>query len=51
VSTPAAKPSLIEQAKKMAHDGFGWEDLHVRLKIAKATAYWFVIRKPRWRQQ
>jgi hypothetical protein len=37
-----AKP-LIEQAKQMAADGLGWEDLMVRLNISRASARAFVL--------
>ena len=51
MTTPAAKPSLIEQAKQMARDGYGYEDISVRLRIPRSTAYWYVFKKLRRRQQ
>ena len=46
-----AKPSLIDQAKQMVKDGYGHEDIAVVLKIPRATAYWYVFKKLRRRQQ
>jgi transposase-like protein len=51
MSRPATKPSLIDQAKKMAREGYGYEDISVRLKIPRATAYWYVFKRLRRRQE
>jgi len=51
MSRPATKPSLIDLAKKMVREGYGFEDISVRLKIPRATAYWYVFKKLRRRQQ
>lgn len=46
--TPAIKvPSLIQQAMDMARDGYGFEDIAVRLDIPKLTAKYFVFGPPR----
>jgi transposase-like protein len=52
-SSPArsAKTSVIDQAKAMAAEGYGAEDIRVRLKIPLSTAYWYVFKKLRRRQQ
>jgi transposase-like protein len=52
-SSPArsAKPSLIDQVKAMVADGLGYEDISVRMKIPRSTAYWYVFKRLRRRQQ
>ena len=51
MTSPAPKPSLIDQVKAMVHAGYGWEDVAVVLKIPRSTAYWYVFKKVRRRQQ
>lgn len=44
---PATKvPSLIEQARELVREGYGYEDVAYKLQIAPAAAYWFVFKKP-----
>lgn len=44
-NTPPPSPavSLIERASQMARDGYGIEDLMVRLDISRASARAFVL--------
>jgi transposase-like protein len=51
MTRPATKPSLIDRVKQMVRDGYGWEDVAVVLKIPRATAYWYVFKRLRRRQQ
>jgi transposase-like protein len=51
MTSPATKPSLIDQVKQMVRDGYGYEDVAVVLKIPRSTAYWYVFKKLRRRQQ
>ena len=44
-------PSLIERIMEMVKAGDGFEDIAVKLKIPRATAYWYVFKKLRRRQQ
>lgn len=44
---PATKvPSMIEEAARLVREGYGFEDVAFKLKIAPAAAYWFVFKKP-----
>ena len=50
VPNPAPrKPTLIEQARQMAADGYGIEDLMVRLEISRASARSFVFGVETWK--
>lgn len=45
---PATKvPSIIQQATQMAKDGYGYEDLSVRLGIPRLAAKYFVFGPPK----
>lgn len=40
--TPKQK-SLLDEAHRLAREGYGWEDLAVILKIGRASARYFVF--------
>lgn len=46
MSEPApVRRTLIEQAQQMARDGYGVDDLVVKLQISRELARWFVLKK------
>lgn len=47
MNNQAKKPTLTEQAEQMARDGYGYEDIHVRLRIGKLAARYFVFVEPK----
>ncbi len=48
MTIPATKvPSIIQQATQMAKDGFGYEDISVKLEIPRLAAKYFVFGPPR----
>jgi hypothetical protein len=44
---PRRPPSLIERATQMAKDGYGWEDIAVKLDIPRLSAKYFVFGLPK----